>query len=90
MSFENFNTTLMVVGSDAPLTIYMYGQMREGSTPVINAVSVVLMVATGLLALALILGTRERGARADGGPALGPRAAHRPPGLPRPPSTAVS
>jgi spermidine/putrescine transport system permease protein len=65
MSFENFNTTLMVVGSDAPLTIYMYGQMREGSTPVINAVSVVLMVATGLLALALILATRERGARPE-------------------------
>ena len=66
MSFENFNTTLMVVGSDAPLTIHMYGEMREGSTPVINAVSVVLIVATGLLALGLILATRERGARAEG------------------------
>ena len=33
MSFENFNTTLMLVGSDAPLPITMYGQMREGATP---------------------------------------------------------
>ncbi len=33
MSFENFNTTLMLVGSDPPLTIMMYGRMREGRDP---------------------------------------------------------
>jgi len=33
MSFENFNTTLMLVGTDSPLTIMMYGRMREGATP---------------------------------------------------------
>ncbi len=33
MSFENFNTTLMLVGSDPPLTIMMYGRMREGASP---------------------------------------------------------
>jgi spermidine/putrescine transport system permease protein len=60
MSFENFNTTLMLVGSDAPLPIYMYGQMREGSTPVLNAVSVLLMGATGLLATLFALVTRAR------------------------------
>lgn len=54
MSFENFNTTLMLVGSDAPLTIAMFDRLREGSTPVINAVSLLLMVASGLLALASI------------------------------------
>ena len=32
MSFENFNTTLMLVGSDSPLTILMYGRMREGAS----------------------------------------------------------
>ena len=26
MSFENFNATLMLVGSDPPLTIMMYGR----------------------------------------------------------------
>ena len=56
MSFENFNTTLMLVGSDAPLTVMMYGRMREGATPVLNAVSLFLMVASALLALTLLRG----------------------------------
>jgi spermidine/putrescine transport system permease protein len=54
MSFENFNTTLMLVGSDPPLTIMMYGRMREGASPVLNAVSLFLMIASALLALALL------------------------------------
>ena len=54
MSFENFNTTLMLVGSDPPLTIMMYGRMREGATPALNAVSLFLMIASALLALALL------------------------------------
>jgi len=54
MSFENFNTTLMLVGSDSPLTIMMYGRMREGASPVLNAVSLFLMVASAVLALALL------------------------------------
>jgi len=54
MSFENFNTTLMLVGADTPLTIMMYGRMREGATPVLNAVSLFLMVASALLALTLM------------------------------------
>ncbi len=58
MSFENFNTTLMLVGSDAPLTVMMYGRMREGATPVLNAVSLFLMVASALIALTLLRGAR--------------------------------
>ena len=54
MSFENFNTTLMLVGSDSPLTIMMYGRMREGATPVLNAVSLFLMLASAAIALTLI------------------------------------
>ncbi len=54
MSFENFNTTLMLVGSEPPLTIMMYGRMREGASPVLNAVSLFLMVASALIALALL------------------------------------
>ena len=54
MSFENFNTTLMLVGSDPPLTVMMYGRMREGASPVLNAVSLLLMVASALVALALL------------------------------------
>jgi spermidine/putrescine transport system permease protein len=54
MSFENFNTTLMLVGSDSPLTILMYGRMREGASPVLNAVSVFLMLASAVVALTLM------------------------------------
>ena len=54
MSFENFNTTLMLVGSDAPLTIMMYGRMREGASPVLNAVSLVLMLLTAAMAIAML------------------------------------
>lgn len=53
MSFENFNTTLMLTGSDSPLTVMMYGRMREGATPVLNAVSLFLMLASATLALTL-------------------------------------
>ncbi len=58
MSFENFNTTLMLVGSDAPLTVMMYGRMREGATPVLNAVSLLLMVASAVLALTMMRGQK--------------------------------
>lgn len=54
MSFENFNTTLMLTGADSPLTIMMYGRMREGATPVLNAVSLFLMTASAILALTLM------------------------------------
>ncbi|MCD2183685.1 ABC transporter permease [Rhizobium sp. GN54] len=61
VSFENFNTTLMLVGSDAPLTVTMYDRMvKVGSTPVLNAVSVVLMLGSGILALISVLAQRER------------------------------
>lgn len=54
MSFENFNTTLMLVGSDAPLTITMFDRLKEGSTPVLNAVSLLLMIGSSVLALIMI------------------------------------
>ncbi|KIC47656.1 ABC transporter permease [Ruegeria sp. ANG-S4] len=61
VSFENFNTTLMLVGSDAPLTITMYDRVvKVGSTPVLNAVSVFLMIASGSLALLSVLIQRNK------------------------------
>ena len=62
MSFENFNTTLMLVGSDSPLTVMMYGRMREGATPVLNAVSLLLMVVSAGLALTLMRGGKSSAA----------------------------
>ena len=63
MSFENFNTTLMLVGSDPPLTIMMYGRMREGATPALNAVSLLLMLASALIALLLMRRPRQEAPR---------------------------
>ena len=61
VSFENFNTTLMLVGSEAPLTITMFDRMvKVGSTPVLNAVSVFLMLGSGGLALISVFAQRER------------------------------
>ena len=60
MSFADFNTTLMLVGGKSPLTVLMYGRMHEGATPVLNAVSLFLMIASALLALALMRGRPQR------------------------------
>ncbi|MBK0325835.1 ABC transporter permease [Rhodobacteraceae bacterium F11138] len=59
MSFENFNTTLMLVGSDAPLTIAMFDRLKEGSTPLLNAVSLLLMLGSSVLALVMIAFQRK-------------------------------
>ncbi len=61
VSFENFNTTLMLVGSDAPRTITMYDRIvKVGSAPDLNAVSVFLMIGSGLLAvLSVVLQPRN-------------------------------
>jgi spermidine/putrescine transport system permease protein len=64
MSFADFNTTLMLVGADAPLTVMMYGRMREGASPVLNAVSLFLMLASALLALTFMRGGSRRKAAA--------------------------
>jgi len=63
MSFENFNTTLMLVGSDPPLTIMMYGRMREGASPVLNAVSLFLMLASAMIAIVLMRRGSEQAGR---------------------------
>lgn len=60
MSFENFNTTLMLVGSDAPLTIAMFDRLKEGSTPLLNAVSLLLMLGSSCLALVMIAFQRRK------------------------------
>jgi spermidine/putrescine transport system permease protein len=59
MSFENFNTTLFLVGSETTLPINLYLQVRDGSTPIINAVSFLLIVSTSILAVINLLLTRR-------------------------------
>jgi spermidine/putrescine transport system permease protein len=59
MSFENFNTTLFLVGHEATLPINLYLQVRDGSTPVINAISFLLIVGTSFIALANLYFSRK-------------------------------
>ena len=49
----------MLVGSDPPLTVMMYGRMREGATPVLNAVSLFLMAASAIIAISLMRRSSE-------------------------------
>jgi spermidine/putrescine transport system permease protein len=51
LSFENFNTTLFLVGSNATLPVTLFTQIKDGSTPVVNAVSLVLIVGVSTVAL---------------------------------------
>lgn len=60
MSFENFNTSLFLVGSEPTLPINLYLQVRDGSTPVINAVSLLLIVGTSMLALVNMYFTKDK------------------------------
>jgi spermidine/putrescine transport system permease protein len=60
MSFENFNTTLFLVGSQSTLPITLYLQVRDGSTPVINAISFLLNVGTSMLALVNLTFSRKK------------------------------
>ncbi len=50
MSFENFNTTLFLIGSDTTLPINLYLQVRDGSTPIINSISFLLIICTSIIA----------------------------------------
>lgn len=54
LSFENFGTTLFLIGSDPTLPILFFSRLRFEITPQINAVSVVLILGTILLGLAAL------------------------------------
>ncbi len=60
MSFENFNTTLFLVGSDQTLPINLYLQVRDGSTPVINAIAFILITFTSIVAVANLYGGNKK------------------------------
>jgi len=60
MSFENFNTTIFLVSSEATLPINLYLQVRDGSTPVINAISFLLIVTTSIIAVTNLYTGRKK------------------------------
>ncbi len=49
LSFDNFNTTIFLVGNESTLPIHIFSMLRFGITPKINAISVVLIVITVIL-----------------------------------------
>ena len=50
-SFENYNTTLFVKGYDTTLTVYIASKVRTGLTPAVNALGLVMISVTILLAI---------------------------------------
>jgi len=51
-SFENYNTTLFVIGADTTITVTIASMIRLGLTPEVNALAVVFIVIT-IIAAAL-------------------------------------
>ena len=60
LSFENFATTLFLIGAEPTLPIFLFSRLRFSITPEINAISVVLMVSTSLLGFLTIALTGGR------------------------------
>ncbi|HIP13100.1 MAG TPA: ABC transporter permease [Arcobacter sp.] len=51
ISFSNFNTTIFLVGSDPTLPIDLYSRIKFSSTPVLNAVSFMIVACIMLFAI---------------------------------------
>ena len=51
ISFSNFNTTIFLAGSDPTLPIDLYSRIKFSSTPVLNAVSFLIVSAITLFAI---------------------------------------
>ena len=59
-SFENYNTTLFVRGTETPLTVYIATKVRTGLTPAVNALGLVLIALTVLAAIAFEINRKSR------------------------------
>ncbi|MFO7692537.1 MAG: ABC transporter permease [Vicinamibacterales bacterium] len=64
LSFDNFNTTLFLVGSQPTMPITLFTQVRDGSTPVVNAISVLIVTVVCLVAAANFLLSHRKYTRA--------------------------
>ncbi|MFP8966313.1 ABC transporter permease [Pokkaliibacter sp. CJK22405] len=63
-SFENYNTTLFVKGYDTTLTVYIASKVRTGLTPAVNALGLVMISITIILAIAYEVKRRREAAGA--------------------------
>jgi len=58
-SFENYNTTMFVRGTDTTLTVYIASKVRTGVTPAVNALGLILIGLTILGAVVYELRRRK-------------------------------
>ncbi len=59
-SIENFNVTLFTRGTQNTLTVYVFSKVRSGITPTINALALMLIAVTAILALVYELRRRRQ------------------------------
>jgi len=59
LSFSNINTTIFLIGSDPTLPIDLYSRIRFSSTPVLNAVSFLIVITITGLAIINIFANRS-------------------------------
>ena len=65
LSFSNINTTIFLVGSDPTLPIDLYSRIRFSSTPVLNAISfLIVLVITIAAIINFIISARKSKAKA--------------------------
>ncbi len=60
ISFSNFNTTIFLIGSDPTLPVDLYSRIKFSSTPVLNAVSFLIVVFITITALISLFINREK------------------------------
>jgi spermidine/putrescine transport system permease protein len=60
LSFSNINTTIFLVGSDPTLPIDLYSRIRFSSTPVLNAISFLIVLIITIVALVNFFVTKNK------------------------------
>lgn len=60
LSFSNINTTIFLVGSDPTLPIDLYSRIRFSSTPVLNAISFMIVLIISIFAFANFFISRKK------------------------------
>lgn len=60
MSFSNFNTTIFLVGSDPTLPVDLYSRIKFSSTPVLNAVSALIVFVITIIAGVSLFSNRNK------------------------------
>jgi len=60
MSFSNFNTTIFLIGSDPTLPVELFSRIKFSSTPVLNAVSFMIVLFITIVAVINLILNRKK------------------------------